>query len=72
MFITLGRLPNHPAAISRAAQLAGLTPSEAARLLAGTFPRVRFRTVKAPEVSLHPRSGRLPRLGLGSGGGALR
>jgi len=52
MFITLGRLPNHPAAIPRIAQLAGLAPSEAARLLAGTFPRILLRTVADPGILL--------------------
>jgi hypothetical protein len=52
MFITLGRLPDHPTAISRAAQLTGLAPSDAARLLAGTFPRVLLRAVADPEALL--------------------
>jgi hypothetical protein len=52
MFIALGRLPDHPSAISRVAQLAGLAPSDAARLLAGTFPRVLLRTVANPDVLL--------------------
>jgi hypothetical protein len=43
MFITLGRLPDHPNAIPRAAQLAGLAPSDAMRLLSGTFPRILLR-----------------------------
>lgn len=50
MFLALGRLPDHPNAIPRAAQLAGLAPSEAARLLAGTFPRILLRVAKDPEA----------------------
>src|SRR5512133_4009737 len=50
MFITLGRLPDHPTAIARAAQLAGLAPSDAARLLAGTFPRILMRAAAEPEA----------------------
>jgi hypothetical protein len=52
MFITLGRLPDHPTAISRAAQLTGLAPSDAARLLAGTFPRILLRAVADSEALL--------------------
>jgi hypothetical protein len=48
MFIVLGRLPDHPTAIPRAAQLAGLALSDGARLLAGTFPRILLRT--APDA----------------------
>ena len=50
MFIALGRLPDHPTAIPRVAQLAGLAPSDAARLLAGTFPRVLLRTAADPDA----------------------
>lgn len=50
MFITLGRLPDHPSAIPRAAQLAGLAPSDAMRLLTGTFPRILLRVAAAPEA----------------------
>ncbi len=50
MFITLGRLPDHPSAIARAAQLAGLAPSDAARLLAGTFPRILVRAAAEPDA----------------------
>src|SRR5664279_2474445 len=49
MFITLGRLPDHPTAISRAAQIAGLAPSDGARIFAGTFPRILLRTATDPE-----------------------
>ena len=49
MFITLGRLPDHPNAIPRVAQLTGLAPSEVARLLAGTFPRVLVRATDDPD-----------------------
>jgi len=49
MFIILGRLPDHPTAIPRVAQLAGLAPSDATRLLAGTFPRVLLRAVANPD-----------------------
>jgi hypothetical protein len=52
MFITLGRLPDLPTAIARAAQLTGLAPSDAARLLTGTFPRVLLRTVADPDTLL--------------------
>jgi hypothetical protein len=52
MFITLGRLPDRPNAISRAAQLTGLAPSDAARLLAGTFPRILLRAVADPDALL--------------------
>jgi hypothetical protein len=50
MFITLGRLPDHPTAISRAALLAGLAPSDASRILAGTFPRILLRAAAEPET----------------------
>ncbi|HJV49792.1 MAG TPA: hypothetical protein VJ549_11005 [Geothrix sp.] len=50
MFITLGRLPDHPSAIPRAAQIAGLAPSDAARLLTGIFPRILLRTAPDPEA----------------------
>jgi len=52
MFIALGRLPDHPTAIPRVAQLVGLAPSDAARLLAGTFPRVLLRTAADPDALL--------------------
>ena len=48
MFIALGRLPGHPDAITRASQLAGLAPSDGARLLAGTFPRILLRAAPDP------------------------
>jgi len=50
MFITLGRLTDHPSAIPRAAQLAGLAPSDAARILAGIFPRILLRTAPDPDL----------------------
>ncbi len=50
MFIALGRLPDNPTAISRAAQIAGLAPSDGARILAGTFPRILLRTAADPEA----------------------
>ena len=50
MFITLGRLPDHPTAIARAARVAGLAPSDAARLLAGTFPRILLRVAADPNA----------------------
>ncbi|GLH74151.1 hypothetical protein GETHLI_26530 [Geothrix limicola] len=49
-FITLGRLPDSPGSIPRAAQLAGLAPSDAARLLTGTFPRILLRAAAEPEA----------------------
>jgi hypothetical protein len=52
MFIALGRLPDHPTAITRAAQLAGLAPADGARLLSGTFPRILLRASAAPEACL--------------------
>ena len=54
MFITLGRLPDHPnpnpGAIARAAQLAGLALSDGARLLMGTFPRILLRVAADPDA----------------------
>ena len=50
MFLSLGPLPARPDAIPRAAQLAGLALSDAARLLAGTFPRILLRNAPEPEV----------------------
>ncbi|WP_257306503.1 hypothetical protein [Geothrix campi] len=50
MFITLGRLPDHPTAIARAARLAGLAPADGARLLAGTFPRILLRVATEPDA----------------------
>lgn len=50
MFLTLGRLADHPNAIPRAAQLAGLAPPDAARMLAGTFPRILLRMATDPEA----------------------
>ncbi len=43
MFVVIGRLPDHPQAISRAAQVAGIALPDAARLLSGTFPRILVR-----------------------------
>lgn len=57
MFITLGRLPDHPTAISRAAQLAGLAPSDGARILAGTFPRVLLRAAADPDALVSTLAG---------------
>ena len=50
MFITLGRLPDHPNAIARAGQLAGMAPSDAARMLTGAFPRILLRAAADPEA----------------------
>lgn len=50
MFITVGRLPDHPTAIPRAAQIAGLASSDAKRILAGTFPRILIRAATDPEA----------------------
>ncbi len=50
MFITLGRLPDQPTAIPRAAQIAGLAPSDGARILAGTFPRILLRATADPHA----------------------
>lgn len=50
MFITLGRLPDHPNAIARAGQLVGMAPSDAARMLAGAFPRILLRAAANPEA----------------------
>jgi len=50
MFLTLGRLPDYPNAIPRAAQLAGLALADATRLLKGTFPRILLRVAKDPEA----------------------
>ncbi|WP_243304265.1 hypothetical protein [Geothrix oryzisoli] len=49
MFIALGRLPDHPDALARASRIAGLAPSDGARLLAGTFPRILLRAAPDPE-----------------------
>lgn len=49
MFIAIGRLPDHPTAIPRAAQLAGVALPDAARLLTGTFPRILLRVAPDPE-----------------------
>ena len=50
MFITLGRLPDQPTAIPRAAQIAGLALSDASRILAGTFPRILLRATADPDA----------------------
>lgn len=44
MFVAVGRIPGHPEAVARAAQLAGLALPDAARMLAGALPRILVRT----------------------------
>ncbi len=48
MFIAIGRLPDHPSALARAAHLSGVAPSDVARLLTGPFPRVLLRVAPDP------------------------
>lgn len=43
MFVAVASLPADPAGIRRAADLAGIAPVDASRLLAGTLPRVLVR-----------------------------
>jgi len=44
MFVAVGRIPEHPEAVARAARIAGLAPPDAVRMLAGTLPRILLRT----------------------------
>ncbi|WP_243324318.1 hypothetical protein [Geothrix sp. SG200] len=43
MFVAVGRIPGTPEAVARAARLAGLALPDAARMLAGTLPRILAR-----------------------------
>jgi hypothetical protein len=50
MFIVIGRMPDQPHAVARAAQVAGLAVPDAARLLAGTLPRILVRATSEAEA----------------------
>jgi hypothetical protein len=45
MFLAVGRIPDHPEARSRAAQVGNLALADATRMLAGTLPRILLRSM---------------------------
>lgn len=49
MFVAVARIPAHPSAHAQAAQIAGIAPADASRLLAGTLPRVLVRATPEGE-----------------------
>jgi hypothetical protein len=49
VFVAVARIPSEPSALARAAAIAGLAAPDAARLLAGTLPRILVRKAVNPD-----------------------